>query len=199
MERFQKRKVAVLRGVDLSRKGSVDVSILHLVQLINEQETCFTTSSCSGRICLVEQEAEGKVKKKGCAWLYMTHEIADPNLVLRVAQKAEGNAVLKFEGFVLHLQCCDLKIAAHLLSEAVASGFRNSGISVGGKGRITLAVRSTHSLEVPVTFNGVMAVSEEYIKSIVKLANAKMEENNIRIERLYGNFRQYSAKFRLKK
>ena len=42
--------------VDISKKGSVDAPIVHLVQYINDQENYYTTSSCSGRI-LVFSEA----------------------------------------------------------------------------------------------------------------------------------------------
>lgn len=79
MDKFKKRKEAILNGVDLSRKGSIDASIVHLVQLINDQEQCVTTSSCSGRICLVEQVMESSLlfHCESGSLLYKTH-IAPP-------------------------------------------------------------------------------------------------------------------------
>ena len=63
------------------------------------------------------------------------------------------------------------------LQVAVGSGFRNSGITCGKKGKIMLvchpqnnyfdyiislkAIRSTHSLEVPVMYGGQLIVNQE--------------------------------------
>jgi tRNA(Phe) wybutosine-synthesizing methylase Tyw3 len=44
---------------------------------------------------------------------------------------------------------------------ALESGFRNSGITLGKHGKIILAVRSCIGLEVPVTEDGILLVSEQ--------------------------------------
>lgn len=46
------------------------------------------------------------------------------------------------------------------------------------------AVRSTHGLEAPLADNGTVLVPMEYVSHLVNVANSKMEENIIRIERL---------------
>ncbi|NXY15884.1 TYW3 protein, partial [Atrichornis clamosus] len=92
-------------------------------------------------------------------------------------EKATGDVVFKFEPFVLHVLCQELRDAQLLHSVAVDSGFRNSGITVGRGGKITMAVRSTHCLEVPLSHKGRLMVSEEYIEFLVHVANQKMEEN----------------------
>lgn len=51
---FKKWKTQCLGKADLSRKGSLDEDVVELVQLLNEQERFFTTSSCSGRIVLLD-------------------------------------------------------------------------------------------------------------------------------------------------
>ncbi|KAM9688601.1 tRNA wybutosine-synthesizing protein 3 homolog isoform 3-T3 [Trichechus inunguis] len=157
---FRRSKAQFLGKADLSRKGSVDEDVVELVQLLNTRDQFFTTSSCAGRILLLD----GIVALK----------------------KANGDAILKFEPFILHVQCRQLKDAQLLHSAAVASGFRNSGITVGKKGKTMMAVRSTHSLEVPLSHNGKLMVTEEYIDFLLNIANQKMEENKKRIERFYN-------------
>ncbi|XP_005357550.1 tRNA wybutosine-synthesizing protein 3 homolog [Microtus ochrogaster] len=71
-------------------------------------------------------------------------------------------------------------------SVAIDSGFRNSGITVGKRGKTMLAVRSTHGLEVPLSHKGKLMVTEEYIEFLLTIANQKMEENKRRIERFYN-------------
>lgn len=51
---FAKQKANRLNHADLSRKGSVDVAIQDIVNLINSQPMFFTTSSCSGRTIIIE-------------------------------------------------------------------------------------------------------------------------------------------------
>ncbi|OWK51788.1 tRNA wybutosine-synthesizing protein 3 [Lonchura striata] len=100
-------------------------------------------------------------------------------------KKATGDVVFKFEPFVLHVLCRGLQDAQLLHSVAINSGFRNSGITVGRGGKITMAVRSTHCLEVPLSHKGRLMVSEEYIEFLVHVANQKMEENIRRIDRFH--------------
>lgn len=55
---FSNQKQAAFAGQDLSRKGSVDEPIRDLVDFINSSDKYFTTSSCSGRIVVLADNAE---------------------------------------------------------------------------------------------------------------------------------------------
>ncbi|XP_068262773.1 tRNA wybutosine-synthesizing protein 3 homolog isoform X2 [Nyctibius grandis] len=126
-----------------------------------------------------------EIQKKNCTWLMVTHEMCIKDDVMTALEKATGDVVLKFEPFVLHVLCRELRDAQLLHSVAVDSGFRNSGITVGRGGKIIMAVRSTHCLEVPLSHKGKLMVSEEYIEFLIHVANRKMEENMRRIDRFY--------------
>ncbi|XP_053446914.1 tRNA wybutosine-synthesizing protein 3 homolog [Nycticebus coucang] len=184
---FRRWKAQCLSKADLSRKGSVDEDVVELVQLLNAQEQFFTTSSCAGRILLLDAGINGfEVQKQNCCWLLVTHKPCVKDDVIGALKKANGDTVLKFEPFVLHVQCRQLQDAQILHSVAIDSGFRNSGITVGKRGKTMLAVRSTHGLEVPLSHKGQLMVTEEYIDFLSNVANQKMEENKKRIERFYS-------------
>lgn len=160
---FRRWKAQCLSKADLSRKGSVDEDVVELVQLLNGQEQFFTTSSCAGRIILLDRGINGsEVQKQNCCWLLVTHKPCVKDDVIVALKKANGDAILKFEPLVLHVQCRQLQDAQ------------------------ILAVRSTHGLEVPLTHKGKLMVTEEYINFLIKIANQKMEENKKRIERFYN-------------
>ncbi|XP_053841348.1 tRNA wybutosine-synthesizing protein 3 homolog isoform X2 [Vidua macroura] len=125
------------------------------------------------------------IQKKNCTWLLVTHDPCVKGDVMTALKKATGDVVFKFEPFVLHVLCRELQDAQLLHSVAIDSGFRNSGITVGRGGKITMAVRSTHCLEVPLSHKGRLMVSEEYIEFLVHVANQKMEENIRRIDRFH--------------
>ncbi|XP_036898203.1 tRNA wybutosine-synthesizing protein 3 homolog isoform X1 [Sturnira hondurensis] len=183
---FGRWKAQCLSKADLSRKGSVDEDVAEIVQLLNGQEQFFTTSSCSGRIILLDGSINGfEVQKRNCRWLLVTHKPCIKDDMIVALKNANGDAVLKFEPLVLHIQCQQLQDAQILHSVAIDSGFRNSGITVGKRGKTMLAVRSTHGLEVPLSHKGKLMVTEDYIDFLLKIANQKMEENKKRIERFY--------------
>ncbi|XP_047378762.1 tRNA wybutosine-synthesizing protein 3 homolog isoform X1 [Sciurus carolinensis] len=184
---FRRWKAQCLSKADLSRKGSVDEDVVEIVQLLNAQEQFFTTSSCAGRILLLDGGINGLgVQKQNCCWLLVTHIPCIKDDVMVALKKANGDAVFKFEPFVLHVQCQQLQDAQMLHSVAIDSGFRNSGITVGKRGKTMLAVRSTHGLEVPLSHKGKLMVTEEYIDFLLNIANQKMEENKKRIERFFN-------------
>ncbi|XP_074953380.1 tRNA wybutosine-synthesizing protein 3 homolog isoform X2 [Phalacrocorax aristotelis] len=162
MAAFRQQKAQRLARADASRKGALDEGAAAVVQLLNGRARFCTTSSCSGRLVLVQGGA-----------------------AMTALQKATGDVVLKFEPFVLHVLCQELQDAQLLQSVAIESGFRNSGITVGRGGKIVMAVRSTHCLEVPLSHKGKLMVSEEYIEYLIQVANQKMEENTRRIDRFY--------------
>ncbi|KAG8534706.1 hypothetical protein GDO81_018765, partial [Engystomops pustulosus] len=78
------------------------------------------------------------VQKQNCSWLFVTHDLCRKEDAISGLQKASGDAVLKFEPFVLHVQCRALEDAQLLHGVAIDSGFRNSGITVGKKGKIIM-------------------------------------------------------------
>lgn len=51
---FAQWKKQSLNKADLSKKGAVDEAIEHVVSLLNSREEYFTTSSCSGRVILID-------------------------------------------------------------------------------------------------------------------------------------------------
>ncbi|XP_027755268.1 tRNA wybutosine-synthesizing protein 3 homolog [Empidonax traillii] len=182
MAAFARRKAQRLARPDASRKRSLDARAAGLARLLNARERFCTASSCDGRVLVADTDGGG-IQKKNCRWLLVTHDPCAKGDVMTALEKATGDVVFKFEPFVLHVLCREMQDAQLLHSVAVDSGFRNSGITVGRGGKITMAVRSTHCLEVPLSHKGRLLVSEEYIEFLVQVANQKMEENIRRIER----------------
>jgi len=185
---FDKQKKESLTGLDHSKKGTFDAPIHDLIVYINSLHDFFTTSSCSGRIIVF---VEGDAKKKGCKWLVTSHDVIQHTQVI---EAIEGEVelkpiVFKCESFILHVQCRTQEVAQEMLKVAMECGYRNSGLMIGKKKKIMLAVRTSHGLEVPLVFNNQVRVSNEYIEELVKLANSKLEENFIRINKFFDRFK----------
>ncbi|KAK7939995.1 hypothetical protein WMY93_003321 [Mugilogobius chulae] len=182
---FERWKRQSEHKLDQSKKGAVDVDIAGLVCLLNGMEQYFTTSSCSGRVILIDGSSESSdVQKQNCQWLFVSHQKCTPEQLSEAVSRAGGDAVLKFEPFVLHVQCRRLDDAQLMHSVAINSGFRNSGLT---------AIRSTHGLEVPLTHQGSLLVSQDYIHFLCHICNQKMDENLRRIHRFEENLRKSLA------
>ncbi len=184
---FDRQKALKLSKVDLSRKGSVDEPILEFLKRVNAHPDYVSTSSCSGRTVIYRNDES---KKQGCQWILVKHELltADDDVWSLLNNKGDDEAgviTLKFEPFILHVQCRDLDSAKRLMTLAVDTGFRNSGITIGKPGKIVLAIRSTQGLEVPLTDeDGRLLVDETYVKFVTDQANLKFQINSGR----FANF-----------
>lgn len=177
---------------DKSKKGGVDAPIFDLIDLLNKSEDYATTSSCSGRVSVfvakpVETKSSGE-------WLLVTHDpIESSDEVIQCLQNIQDypeNTLIsfKFEPLIIHVMCRTLQAARSLHHLTSESGFRNSGITIGKK-KITVAIRNTILLDVPLALSGKLLVNEDYIKVLVQLANEKFAENKNRIDRLTNNLR----------
>ncbi|XP_030491672.2 tRNA wybutosine-synthesizing protein 2/3/4 [Cannabis sativa] len=196
---FQRRKAATIASLkstvtDKSPKGSLDIPIIPLINTINAHPSFFTTSSCSGRISILSQPPPSttKLKKKafGGSWLFITHEPAELDSVLNLLFRSDStptpsdppsDLVFRFEPLILAIECKDLSSAQFLVSLAIASGFRESGITSASK-RVIIAIRCSIRLELPLGNTQKLMVSPEYVKYLVGIANEKMEANRKRTE-----------------
>ena len=140
--------------------------------------------------------ASGKAEKRGTKWILVSHEPVDADKIWNAIKKEEetgeaGRIDFKFEPFILHLQCRTIELAKKAHTVSLESGFRNTGLTVGKAGKLVLAVRSTHGLELPLSDGcGQILVSEKYIEVVVAAANAKFAENEKRHKGLEEKFIQ---------
>lgn len=195
---FEKRKAATMAAMasteaDKSPKGSLDTPIIPLLRTLNLQPLYFTTSSCSGRISIFchpsasnSLTSNSKRKAKGGSWLFITHELADPDsivaLLFHTAHSAkQSDLVFRFEPLIIAVECKDLSSAQSLVSVAISCGFRESGITSVHK-RVIIAIRCSIRLEVPLGDSNRLAVSPDYVRYLVGVANEKMEANRRRTE-----------------
>ena len=67
---FSKEKSDFLKKRDKSKKGCVDKDIKEIINIINSRKDYYTTSSCSGRIVLLERLFR---KKNESNWIFVKH------------------------------------------------------------------------------------------------------------------------------
>lgn len=192
---FKQLKQSALGKEDLSLKGSIDEPIRSLVDMINDNDYYYTTSTCSGRLTLTEKPLGKSNIKRGNKFIYSSHEPANLEDLIEVLNKyskdcsANSQDVdmclwFKFEPFIMHIQCYDLNKARILLNLALAAGCRNSGITLGKPDKFMVAIRSTSSMEVPINCDTKFELPNSYIEFLHGESNRRMSDNVERLSKL---------------
>jgi tRNA wybutosine-synthesizing protein 3 len=160
---------------------AVDLQILPIIELINSHPDYYTTSSCSGRIQIIELPQIGD-KKKSIA-LGKWHEPVTHNQVQSVLNKWNGTGVvyLLAQSPIIHVVCKSLGSASELRNIADSAGFKYSSIrslkeqkAISNDDefeKITVEILSTERVDVPVAAENKIFPDDEYLEFIINNAN----------------------------
>jgi len=181
---FELDKKNILGKTDKSQKGKIDEDIQELVGLINSKKEYYTTSSCSGRIVVIELPESGR--KNQARWLLVKH--GPVNLQeIKDSIKSEEDVWLKQEGMILHVCCKNIEAAEKLVNTAKNSGFKRTGMISVNK-RYVVEVVSTENVSTILSKKGKILVTDEYISELVSECNTKLEQNKKKIDKFIYAF-----------
>ncbi|ASJ08063.1 hypothetical protein A3L11_02010 [Thermococcus siculi] len=170
------------------KDGKVDEDIIDLLLLINSIKGIYTTSSCSGRIGIIEEPALGA--KPLSRWLIKVHrpvEFEEAREALRNAR--EGLIFLKSQPPIFHIVAEDLERAKKLHELGLASGFKYTTFKVVSK-RHLVEINATEYLTAPLGRDGRVLVDDEYLRFAVGVGNDMLKRSKGRLPRLEASFRK---------
>jgi len=177
-EEFKKANLERLKVA--KEDGSVDEDMIPLLDLINSFDCFVTTSSCSGRIVILDVPKIGdKVRAK---FLGKWHRTVKLEEVKDALEKSQTVTWLISDPPIIHVACRDLECARVLMNIANESGFRRCGII--SLRRLIVEITSFERLEVPLALNRRVLVNEEYLNFLVKVANEKLLRGKEKLKRL---------------
>ena len=180
---FQQTKLNALAKADKSSKNSFDKKISNLCEKLNKSREYYTTSSCAGRILLIQREE----RKMPGLFLFVTHDKTSLKELKaemgKIARKSKRLIYFKQEPCILHIACQSLSAAQKLLEWAKLSGWKKLGI-IALRRRIVVEISSTEKIEMPIINKGKILVSDDFLKLLVKDANSLLERSWEKIKRL---------------
>lgn len=183
---FEQDKKTFLKKKDKSKKGKVDENISELVDLINKHPNYYTTSSCSGRIVLIERKSH---KKSETNWLFVSHDAVDFIDLWKILDNVPKNPVwFRFEPMILHVACRDIESAEKLVKVARPIGFRRTGIH-GVSKKVLVEIGGTDYIDTILGWRGDLVADGDYIKILISEANKKMTRNLKKIRKLEKVFK----------
>ncbi|WP_258083246.1 tRNA(Phe) 7-((3-amino-3-carboxypropyl)-4-demethylwyosine(37)-N(4))-methyltransferase Taw3 [Thermococcus thermotolerans] len=174
-------------------ENKVDEDIVSLLEKINALENYFTTSSCSGRISVMEMPHFGD--KVNSVWLGKWHRTVKVEEVLEaIGRHEKGQLWFLVRSPILHVGARTMEDAVKLLNLAIGLGFKYSNIKSVSHKKLLVEIRSTERMDVPLGADGELWVSEEYIKRIVGIANDQLRRFKGKLRRLEGEIGKLELK-----
>jgi len=159
----------------------VDDAILPLLTIINNIKGFYTSSSCAGRIVLLEIPHIGD--KRQAKFLGVWHRPIEPTEIQTAASSATTGVLwLLAQAPILHIGVRTPELAETMIKTAISSGFKNSGIKSIGK-KIVIEAASTERLDAPLGRDGVLLCDQNYLFLLVEIANEVIERSREKLRK----------------
>lgn len=185
MGKFDMQRDKAMKQLEEARnEGKADDDIADLVDAINSNPDLYTTSSCAGRIAVLQTPKKHDKLKSN--WLGKWHRKVTLQDLKGALEKHDKHVVyLQSECPILHVVARDLGSAENLLFAAQQSGFKRSGIQAINPERVLVEICSTEMLEAPLAEDGKTLVDEDYLSYLADIANIKFESGREKLDRLH--------------
>ena len=159
-----------------------DSLTIPLCECIRDTQHYFTSSSCSGRIVLIQSD-RGKTKQEGSFFGKWHSEVSFDEVWELINTPIDREELwFKQQAFILHIGTDTIEHANTVISIMRECGMKRGGIMLAEEGKVMIEVVGTHNLSLPIKRNNELLVSEEYVQLVLENANEKMRENQKRLE-----------------
>jgi len=177
------REVAMRKYKLAKESGEVDIDIIPLLDKLNALEEYYTTSSCSGRIVIMEiPEVGDKINSK---FLGKWHRQVNVSEVKEaIASYSSGNLYFLVQSAILHVVSKDINSAMKLIKIGKETGFKYSSIRVINDAGVLVELLSTEHLQIPLGTAGKLKVCSEDIAFFVTIANKLLARIKNKLSRL---------------
>lgn len=162
--------------------GYLDPGAEKFLYLLNKPALIVTTSSCVGRITIVE--GKWHWERDEARVVYKTHESLEKRVLeSHLAKSYYEDLWLKVTGPIIHIRTPRLMCAHHIIKHARVSGFKHSGIiSLDNVRGHVVEVMSGVQLMVPLKKGGRPLLNVEPLEDLVSMANEALKEGRGRLE-----------------
>jgi tRNA wybutosine-synthesizing protein 3 len=153
----------------------VDKGIIPTLDLINNFEDYYTSSSCFGRILVLEIPKIGDKKKaKFLGKWHKKISIKDILTASKIAKK--GQIWFLAQPPIIHLTAKNIKAADKILKIAISSSFKNSAFKTISK-KIVVEIISTERLDFPIGENGKIFCNMDQLNLLRNISNEIIDKS----------------------
>jgi len=162
--------------------GKVDEEVLPILLAINTREDAFTSSSCAGRIGVMELPEIGD--KPSSNFLGKWHrEVQVEEVREAMDRHTSGYLYLLVQAPILHVYCRTKEEAKTMFILGKEAGFKDTSY-VKLKPPYLVQFLSTEYLQVPLGKDGIVFPDEEYLAFLVDRANHSFRRARGKLKKL---------------
>ena len=166
-----------------------DGQMLSLCGFIAKTRHFFTSSSCAGRIILL-QLPKDENKQQASFHRKWHMAVSEQELWEGIKAKSRGELWFKLDPFILHIGANSMANANRILAGMKKAGVKRGGIIVAKPGKYLIEMQGTQSIAMPVKKGKKILASEQLMHYILQRANKKLEKNYAHLKRLESVFRE---------
>lgn len=166
--------------------GYLDPYIDPILIAINEVPLLATTSSCIGRIVIVEGSRYWLRDKARI--VYKSHDHITVDDLKRVLRRPFKDLWLIASGPILHIKSPSFSCSLEVIASARESGFKHSGI-ISAKNFYVIELMSSTQIYMPLRLKGTDLIDERGLEVLVDMANKTVDEGRQRLSRLVEGIR----------
>ena len=187
---LENKKIALQKLEKAKKDNLVDEGIIPILDIINEFDDYFTSSSCFGRIVLLELPVIGD--KKNAKFIGKWHRSINADEFLSAMEKAEtGQLWLLAQSSIIHIIAKTNTVADKILKIAYSCGFKHSGFK-SVENKIVVEICSTERLDSPVGKDGTLFCDQQYLDLLVDISNEIIKKSNAKLEKIEQELRALS-------
>ena len=185
---IQAKENALVSLQEAIKNKEVDAGILPVLELINQCDEYYTSSSCAGRVVVLELPELGD--KQHARFLGRWHRPVDVDEIVAAARTARSGQIwLLAQSPIFHIGVNSYQSAGNLVKTAISCSFKNSGIKSFGQ-KIVVEVCSTERLDTPIGIDGGLLCSTTHLRLLVDCANQIIEKSREKIEKFETKLRE---------
>ena len=183
----KRREEAYRRFLEDIEIGYVDRDLIDFIKTVFTKNFVFTTSSCSGRITVVDS---------AYPWLrdesYVIFKKHEPITAKEVLEIISTRPVYRFwlisSGPIIHFAAADIETANRVLKIAREAGFKHSGIiSISDSGIVVEVISGTWTSFLLKDGDRVLVTD---LDTVVAIANDVLIEGKKRLDKLFKVFKE---------
>ncbi len=165
------------------KEKKADKQMIPLCRYISSTKNFFTSSSCAGRILLLDVGKEGN--KREAAFHSKWHrKVKLKELTEGINKKHQEEELwFKLDPFILHLGTNTLENAEKILKTTRKTGIRRAGIMTVEEGKFIVELIGTQVISFPIKIKEKVLLNEEYLKKALEKANKKLEKNYLQLKK----------------
>lgn len=164
------------------KNNLVDKEVINILNSINSNEKYVTTSSCAGRIVIMEIPKVGD--KKNAVFHGKWHStVSIDEINLAIKKYETGQLWFITQPPIFHIASENLKDADKLLKIGIKCGFKHSGFKTVNE-RIIVELCSTERIDMLVGLKNEVFVNKNTISNLMDISNDLMIRSQKKLKKL---------------